>query len=31
MDKSIEIIEQSINDLIDGKISDEALSVINGW
>ena len=31
MDKSIEIIEQSIKDLIDGKISDEALSVINGW
>ena len=31
MDKSIEIIEQAIKDLIDGKISDEALSVINGW
>ena len=31
MDKSIEIIEQSIKDLIGGKISDEALSVINGW
>lgn len=31
MDKSIEIIEQALKDLIDGKISDEALSVINGW
>ena len=29
--KIIEIIEQSIKDLIGGKISDEALSVINGW
>ena len=29
--KILEIIEQSIKDLIDGKISDEALSVINGW
>ncbi|MBU5334908.1 aminotransferase class III-fold pyridoxal phosphate-dependent enzyme [Intestinibacter bartlettii] len=31
IDKSIDIIEQSINALLDGKISDEALSVINGW
>ena len=29
--KTREEVEQAIKDLIDGKISDEALSVINGW
>ena len=31
IDKAIDIIEQAIKDFLDGKISDEALTVINGW
>lgn len=31
IDKSIEIIDKAIQALIDNKISDDALTVINGW
>ena len=31
LDKSIEILENSINDFIRGKISDDAYIFINGW
>ena len=31
IDKAIAIIEEAIQDLLAGKISDEALTVINGW
>ncbi len=31
IDKSTKILENSINDFINGKISDDAYTFINGW